>query len=168
MPWISGPRPAISTGSRCLTTVSRYLGAERHQIALPVARRSAGAFDTLAGSIDGDLGVNGSGTLEISPGVGSVAPFTQIAFAPTVSSPYGSTTFVVYFVRGAGPAGMSDQDVGACVLSSTLLGSGRATARLDLGSSGLQPCDPQLWSPKSKDPLAPRLQLAGIPHSGPT
>jgi hypothetical protein len=39
---------------------------------------------------------------------------------------------------------MNSQNAGACVLSSSLLGAGRATSFLDLGASGLQPCWPQL------------------------
>jgi len=65
-----------------LTTVSRFIDEETRQIALPVAQRSAVAFGDLAGSINADLGVNGAGTLNVSLGAGSVAPFTQIAFRP--------------------------------------------------------------------------------------
>jgi hypothetical protein len=68
------------------------------------------------------LVVGGAGTLEVTPGTGSAAPFTQIAFEVTVSSPYASTTFAEWVVRGAGPGGMNSQNAGACVLSSSLLG----------------------------------------------
>jgi hypothetical protein len=148
--------------TQVLTTASRVLHEERSQIALPVAQRNAGAFDDLADSIDADLGVNGAGTLEVTSGTGSAAPFTQIAFEVTVSSPYASTTFAEWVVRGAGRGGMNSQNAGACVLSSSLLGSGRATSFLDLGASGLQPCWPQLWSASSKNPMQPHLARAGI------
>jgi hypothetical protein len=148
-----------------LTTTSRFLDEERRQIALPVAQRNAGAFGDLADSINADLGVNGKGTLRVTTGTGSAATFTQIAFEVTVSSPYASTTFAVWFVRGAGPGGMNSRDAGACVLSSSLLSSGRATSFLNLGASGLQPCWPQLWSASSKSPIQPHLARAGIPQS---
>jgi hypothetical protein len=148
-----------------LTTTSRFLDEERRQIALPVAQRNAGAFGDLADSINADLGVNGEGTLRVTTGTGSAATFTQIAFGVTVSSPYASTTFAVWFVRGAGPGGRNSQDAGACVLSSSLLSSGRATSFLNLGASGLQPCWPQLWSASSRSPIQPHLARAGIPQS---
>lgn len=147
-----------------LTTVSRFLDAEQSQIGLPVAQRNAGALGDLADSIDADLGVNGEGALQVTTGAGSAATFTQIAFEVTVSSPYASATFAVWVVRGGGPGGMNSQNQGACVLSSSLLGSGRATSFLDLGASGLQLCWPQLWSPSSKNPMQPHLARAGIPQ----
>ena len=147
-----------------LTTASRFLDAERSQIALPVAQRNAGALGDLADSINADLGVNGDGTLQVTTGAGSAATFTQIAFEVTVSSPYASTTFAVWLVRGAGPGGMNAQNAGACVLSSSLLGSGRAASFLNLGASGLQPCWPRLWSASSKSPMQPHLSRAGIPQ----
>jgi hypothetical protein len=148
-----------------LTTASRFLDEERGQIALPVAQRNAGALGDLADSIDADLGVNGEGTLQVTTGSGSTATFTQIAFEVTVSSPYASTTFVVWLVRGGGPGGMNSQNAGACVLSSSLVGSERATSFLNLGASGLQPCWPQLWSASSKSPMQPHLAWADIPQS---
>jgi hypothetical protein len=57
-----------------LTTVSRFIDEERDQIALPVAQRNASAFGDLADSINSDLGVNGSGTLQVSLGAGSGIP----------------------------------------------------------------------------------------------
>jgi hypothetical protein len=99
-----------------LTTASRFLDEEGSQIALPVAQRNAGALGDLADSINADLGVNGEGTLQVTTGTGSAATFTQIAFEVTVSSPYASTAFVVWFVRGAG---MNSQNEGSCVLSSS-------------------------------------------------
>jgi hypothetical protein len=149
-----------------LTTVSQFLAEEGRQIALPVARRNVGAFGDLADSIDTDLGVNGSGTLQVTVGTGSVAPFTQIAMSATVTSPYAATTFAVWVVRGAGAGGMADQNVGACVLSSTLLGPGRATTNLPLGASGLAACSRTLWSPGSTDPMLPHLAWAQIPTGG--
>jgi hypothetical protein len=144
----------------------RGMVAVESQVANPAeagAPPSAGAFGDLADSIDADLGVDGSGTLHVSLGTGSAVPFTQIAFTSTVTSPYASTTFVTWLVRGAGSGGMSDQNAGACVLSSTLLGPGRATTRLNLGASGWMPCWRQLWSARSTDPMQPHLALAGIP-----
>ncbi len=147
-----------------LTTAARVIGEEQRQIALPVARRSAAAFSDLADSINNDLGVNGQGTLNVLVGTGSVDTFTQIAFEVTVSSPYASTTFLAWFVRGAGPGGMSSSDIGTCLLSTSLDGPGPATGYLNLGSSGLQPCTRDLWSAHQKTPLAPDLALAGIPQ----
>jgi hypothetical protein len=60
---------------------------------------------------------------------------------------------------------MSAQDAGACLLASTLVGSGRATSYLNLGTSGLQPCVPQLWSAGSGSQMQPDLALAHIPQS---
>jgi hypothetical protein len=147
-----------------LTTASRFLDEERSQIALPAAQRNAGALGDLADSINADLGVNGEGTLQVTTGTGSAATFAQIAFEVTVSSPYASTTFAVWLVRGTGLGGMNSQNAGACVLSSSLLGSGRATSFLNLGASGLQPCWPRLWSASSKSPMQPHLAWAGIPQ----
>ena len=151
--------------TQVLTTAARFLDEERSQIALPVAQRKAGAFGDLADSINADPGVNGEGTLQVTAGTGSAATFTQIAFEVTVSSPYASTTFAVWLVRGAGQGGMNLQNAGACALSSSLLGSGRATSFLNLGASGLQPCWPHLWSANSSGPRQPHLEWAGIPQS---
>ena len=148
-----------------LTTASRLLAAEEAQIALPVAQRSAGSLGDLADAVSADLGVNGAGTLRVTLGSGSSGRFTQIAYEVTVSSPYASTTFAVWVVRGAGPSGMNTRSEGSCLLSSSLLGSGRATSYLDLGSSGLQPCSPELWSARSTNTMQPHLDLAGIPQT---
>jgi hypothetical protein len=145
-----------------LTTASRVLDEEQAQIALPVAQRNAGSFGDLADSINADLGVNGEGTLRVTAGSGSAGTFTQIAYEVTVSSPYASTTFVVWFVRGAGPSGMDTRNEGTCLLSSSLLGSGRATSYLNLGASGLEPCWPQLWSKRSTNPIDPHLNWTSI------
>jgi hypothetical protein len=147
-----------------LTTASRVIGEEQQQIGRPVAQRSAAAFGDLADSINSDLGVNGGGTLDVMVGTGSAATFTQIAFEVTVQSPYASTTFVVWFVRGAGPGGMSSSDIGTCLLSTSLEGPGAASGYLNLGASGLQPCTRDLWSAHQKTPLAPDLALTGIPQ----
>jgi hypothetical protein len=147
-----------------LTTASRVIGEEQRQIALPVGQRSAAAFGDLADSINSDFGVNGEGTLDVMVGTGSAATFTQIAFEVTVSSPYASTTFVVWFVRGAGPGGINSSDIGTCLLSTSLEGPGAATGYLNLGQSGLQPCTRDLWSAHPETPLAPDLALAGIPQ----
>ncbi len=101
----------------------------------------------------------------MTAGTGSAATFTQIAFAVTVSSPYASTTFAVWLVRGAGPGGMNSQNAGACALSGSLLGPGRATSFLSLGAAGLQPCWPRLRSANSPGPGQPHLDWAGIPPS---
>ncbi len=148
-----------------LTTASRIINEEQRQIALPVAQRSAAGFGDLADSINSDLGVNGAGSLRVSIGTGSADTFTQIAFEVNVSSPYASTTFVVWFVRGPGPGGMNSQNVGTCLLSTSLEGAGRATAHLSLGASGLEPCTPYLWSAHPQGPLAPHLSWANIPQS---
>jgi hypothetical protein len=82
-----------------------------------------------------------------------------------VSSPYASTTLAVWDVRDTSHGGVAENQ-GACVLSSTLLGQGRARAALDLGGGEeLQPCSPQWWSAGSARALQPRLGLAGIPRS---
>jgi len=151
--------------TQVLTTASRIINEEQRQIALPVAQRSAAGFGDLADSINSDLGVNGAGSLRVSIGTGSAATFTQIAFEVNVSSPYASTTFVVWFVRGPGTGGMNSQNVGTCLLSTSLEGTGRATAYLSLGASGLEPCTPDLWSAHSQGSLAPHLSSADIPQS---
>jgi hypothetical protein len=148
-----------------LTAASRVLDEEQSQIALPVTARSAARFGALADAINGDLGVNGSGGLTVTVGTGSAAELTQIAFTVTVAAPYGTTTFVAWVVRGAGPAGLGESNVGACVLSSSLLGPGRATGSLNLGTSGLAPCSRGLWS-GSTGPMQPHLARAGIPEPG--
>ena len=116
-----------------------------------------------ADAISADTGVNGSGTLQVTLGAGSTAQPTQIAFSATVDSPYGSTTLAVWYVRSrSGDA--SNQ--GACVLSSTLLGPGRATTQLNLSANEfLAPCPSQFWSAGSAASMQPRLGLAGIPRS---
>jgi hypothetical protein len=98
----------------------------------------------------------------VTLGTGSTAPLTQIAFEVTVSSPYASTTFVLWTVRGPGPHGNAEQNVGSCLMSSTLLGPGRANTGLNFDESGLQPCTPDLWRPSPKSAVKPDLALAGI------
>jgi hypothetical protein len=145
------------------TTLSRFFDQEQAQLSRPVPRRSAAAFGNLADAITADTGVNGSGTLQVTLGAGSTAQPTQIAFAATVDSPYASTTVAVWYVRSrSGDA--SNQ--GACVLSSTLLGPGRATTQLNLSASEfLAPCPSRFWSAGSAASMQPRLGLAGIPRS---
>lgn len=131
--------------TQVLTTEWRFLDEEGSQVAKPVARRDITAFGDLADAITGDGGVNGNGTLEVSPGAGSVAQPTLIDFSVTVASPYASTTVVVWssLVRSQGA---SSSDQGTCVLSSTLLGPGRATADLQLGGGYFEPpCSRRWW-----------------------
>ena len=147
-----------------LTTVSRFTDEEQRQIALPVAQRSASAFGDLASSIGADQGVNGSGTLQVSLGAGSAAQPAQIAFSATVASPYASTTLVVWYISVTSHGGIAENQ-GVCVLGSTLLGRGRATAALGLGGGEqLAPCSPQWWAPGPVTATQPRLALAGIPQ----
>lgn len=147
-----------------LTTEWRFGDEEARQLALPVAQRNASAFDDLASQISADGGVNGSGTLQVSLGAGSTAQRTQIDFAVTVASPYASTTVVVWYVllSGHGSVGI---DQGACALSSTLLGPGRATADLELGGHYfVPPCTNDMWS-SSTGAINPHFGAAGIPQS---
>jgi len=146
-----------------LTTASRLFNEEQRQIALPVAQRSAAAFGDLAESIGADMGVNRSGTLQVSLGAGSAAQPTQIDFAVTVASPYASTTVAVWSILVTGHGGVSS-DAGACVPWSTLLGPGRATTDLQLGGGYfVPPCSPRWWSPGPI--MEPHLGAAGIPQS---
>ena len=147
-----------------LTTEWRFGDEEARQLALPVAQRNASAFDDLASQISADGGVNGSGTLQVSLGAGSTAQPTQIDFAVTVASPYASTTVVVWYVllSGHGSVGI---DQGACALSSTLLGPGRATTDLELGGHYfVPPCTNDMWS-SSTGAINPHFGAAGIPQS---
>jgi hypothetical protein len=148
-----------------LTTVSRFTDEEQRQIALPVAQRSASAFGDLASSIGADQGVNGSGTLQVTLGAGSAAQQAQIAFSATVASPYASATLVVWYISVTSHGGIAENQ-GVCVLGSTLLGRGRATAPLGLGGGEqIAPCSPQWWAPGPVTATQPRLRLAGIPQS---
>lgn len=148
-----------------LTTLSRFWDEETRQVALPVSQRSATAFGDLANSISGDQGVNGSGSLTVTLGVGSAAPPHQVAFAVTVASRYASTTIATWYVFFNGHGGSAINE-GACVLSSTLLPPGRATAQLNLGGGTyVGPCSAQLWSPGPVTAMQPRLGLAGIDES---
>ena len=146
-----------------LTTEWRFLDEEARQLALPVAQRSASAFDDLANQISGDGGVNGNGTLQVSLGAGSTAP-TQIDFAVTVASPYASTTVVVWYVLVSGHGSVGTNE-GGCALSSTLLGPGRASTDLELGGhSFVPPCTNDMWS-SSTGAINPHFGAAGIPQS---
>lgn len=151
--------------TQVLTTVSRFIDEEGRQIALPPSQRSAAAFGDLTDSINSDQGVNGSGTLQVSLGAGSAAPSTQIAFSATVASPYASSTIAVWYIQVPSHGGLAEND-GACVLGSTLLGSGRATNSLNLGGGEtVQPCAPGWWSSGPANARQPDLGLAGIPKS---
>lgn len=146
--------------TQVLTTEVRFFAAENHQVALAGQRRSLLALSDLADSITGDQGVNGSGTLNVSTGAGA-ALSAQIVQDVTIASPYASTTLVTYSIKV--PAGTSP-DEGACVLSSTLLGQGRASRDLQLGGGYFVPSCPLRWwsSHSSSDP---HLGQAGIPRS---
>jgi len=144
-----------------LTTFWRISDEEHRQLALPPAQRTAAVFLDVLDSINQDTGTNGQGTLEVTLDSGSVAPPHQAAFAVTVSSPYASTTVAVWSVIYPGSS-----DDGGCVLSSTLLGSGRATTNLDLGGNqSVAPCLPSLWR-GAITPTNPNLGVAGIDQSG--
>jgi len=148
-----------------LTTLSRFMDAERGLVAMPVAQRGGSALFDLADAISADQGVNGSGTLRVSLDSGSAAQAAQAAYSVTVASPYASTTAAVWYISVSGNGEVAENS-GACVLWSTLLGPGRATSFLNLrGGEGLQPCSPQWWSPGPMDATQPRLGLAGIPQS---
>lgn len=144
-----------------LTTMWRIGDEENRQLALPPAQRSAVAFGDILDGINQDTGVNGQSTLQVSMGSGSIATPHQAAFSVIVSSPYGSTTVAVWSVIYPGSS-----DEGACVLSSTLLGPGRATANLDLGGNEfVSSCLPSLWR-GAITPTNPNLGVAGIDPSG--
>ena len=146
-----------------LTTESRFLDEERSQVALPVARRDISAFEDLAGWISRDGGVNGDGTLQVTLGAGSAAQPTQIDLSVTVASPYASTTVAIWSILVFSQTGVGS-DEGACVLSSTLLGPGRATTGLQLGGGYyVQACSPSWWSAGSV--MDPHLGAAGISQS---
>jgi hypothetical protein len=151
--------------TQLLTTFWRILDEEHRQLALPPGQRSAVAVGDVADGIGSDTGVNGQGTLQVSLGSGSAAPPHQAAFAVTVSSPYGSTTIAVWSIL-VSTTTTTGTDDGACVLSSTLLGSGRTTANLDLGGGEfVQACPPSWW----QGPITiehPNLGVAGIRQSG--
>jgi hypothetical protein len=146
------------------TTIWRVLGAEGQLIAEPAAKRDASGLDDLADSISSDPGVDGSGTLTVRMGAGSAAQPDQVIFTVTVSSPYGATAFAVWYLT---PQGRASSEEGACVLSSTLLGTGRATRDLQFGGGLFEPpCPSKYWS-ASADPGQPRFDLAGISHQPP-
>ncbi len=151
--------------TQALTTISRFLGAERQLIAVPAGQRNASVFGDLADSITADPGVNGSGTLKVSAGAGSAGQQEQVIVTVTVASAHGTTAFAVWYLTPQGPA---SSDAGACVLWSTLLGSGRATANLNLGGSDVEPpCPSRYWSSGATDPTQPHFGLAGIKQSAP-
>ena len=148
--------------NQVLTTESRILAEESRQVVLPGPQHSQTKLDDLANSVTADPGVNGSGTLTVSTGTGA-ALSKQIVLDISIDSPYASTTLVTYAIsipgQGSSPA------EGACVLSSTLLGPGRATRDLTLDASYFVPSCPRQWW-TSKSASDPHLGQAGIP--GPT
>jgi hypothetical protein len=152
--------------TQVLTTISRFLGAERQLIAVPATQRDASVLDWLADSITADPGVNGPGTLTVSVGAGSAAQPGQVIFTVTVASAHGTSAFAVWYLAPQGP---SSSDAGACVLWSSLEGSGRATADLNLGGSYFEPpCQAQWWSSSSaSNPAQPHFGVAGISQSAP-
>jgi hypothetical protein len=144
-----------------VTTLWRLGQEEQRQLALPAAQRSTAAVGDIVDGINQDTGINGQGTLQVTLGSGSVAPPHQAAFSVTVSSPYGSTTVAEWFVLYPGST-----DTGACVLSSTLVGSGRATTDLELGGGEfVQVCLPSWWRGPIT-PNHPNLGMANIDESG--
>lgn len=151
--------------TQVLTTLSRFLGEERQLIAVPAAERNASVFSDLADSITADPGVNGSGMLTVSAGAGSAGQQEQVIFTVTVASPHGTSAFAVWYLTPQGP---SSSDAGACVLWSTLLGPGRATASLNLSGSYFEPpCPSRYWTSGSTDPTQPHFGPAGIHQSVP-
>jgi hypothetical protein len=151
--------------AQVLSTLTRFLDAEHQLLGQPAAHRDASVLGDLADSITGDTGINGAGTLSVDVGTGSAAQPHQAIFTVTVGSPHGTTAFAVWFLEPQGP---STSEEGACVLSSTLLGSGRATRDLVLGGGSAVegPCPATFWS-ASSDPAQPRFDLAGIPRQPP-
>ncbi len=151
--------------SQVLTTVFHFLNEESGQLRLPVSHRSAQAFGNLAAAISSDPGVNGQGNLNVSLGSGSVGQPIQIIFSATITSAYASTTVAVWSIY-VSKSGGSSSDSGSCVLSSTLLGPGRARSDLNLGGHEfLSPCANSLWSRGPVTATQPRFALAGIPRS---
>src|SRR6185437_9498679 len=133
-----------------------FYNAENSKIELPAQQRGYIALSDLADSITGDPGVNGGGTLTVTTGTGA-AMATQTVLDVTISSPYASTTLVTYSIQV--PRNTSP-NAGACVLSSTLLGQGRATRDLQLGGGYVVPaCPLQWWSSHSASD--PHLGQAG-------
>lgn len=147
--------------TQLVTTFWRILDEEHRQLGLPPAQRSAVGLGDVLDGINQDTGVNGQGTLQVTMVSGSVALPHEAAVSVAVSSPYGSTTVAVWSVLY--PGGSDD---GACVLSSTLLGPGRAKANLDLGGNEyVAACLPSLWRGPIT-PTNPNLGLAGIEQGG--
>jgi hypothetical protein len=150
--------------AQVLTTLTRFLDEERQLSTVPAASRDTSALGGLADSITADPGVNGSGTLTVSAGAGSAAQQDQIIVTVTVASPHGTTAFAVWYLTPQGP---SSSDEGACVLWSTLLGSGRAAASLNLGGSYAEPPCPSRWWSPSSSATQPDFARAGISQSAP-
>jgi hypothetical protein len=147
-------------GTQVNTTVGRILNEEDSQLRLKVVRRSAAAFGELTGRINRDRVLNPTGRLTVSLGNGSVSQPIQIAYSVTIASPYGATTAVVWTIYTG-----NTYDAGACVLTSTLLGHGRAKGDLNTARNMfLPPCANSFWSPGPVTVTHPSFTVAGIPR----
>ena len=167
-------RAAITAYRVQVDSALSQLGTEAdRQLARPAAQRSLSAIDDLADSISQDAGLrdpglSGSGLSELDPltvalGSGSIVPAGQVAFEVTITTPYAESTIVVWDIRTSSRAA-SVSNQGACVLTSSLLGPGRARTDLDLGGHYfVQRCQDRWWSPGPVDGTQPRLSLANIP-----
>jgi len=86
--------------------------------------------------------------------------------AVNITSPHADTTVVIWDLQ-VGDVPGAGVNQGVCVLSSTLLGSGRATRNLDLGGGQfIAACPASYWSPGPLDGKQPRFALAGIHQAG--
>jgi hypothetical protein len=170
-------RAAITAYRVQVNSTLSQLGTEAdRQLARPASQRSLSAIDDLADSISQDAGLrdpglSGSGLSELDPlivalGSGSIVPAGQIAFEVTITTPYAESTIVVWDIRFSNQSEGSVSNQGACVLTSSLLGPGRARTDLNLGGNYfVQPCLDQWWSPGPIDGKQPRLSLANIPET---
>jgi len=170
-------RAAITAYRVQVNSTLSQLGTEAdRQLARPASQRSLSAISDLADSISQDAGLrdpglSGSGPSELDPlnvalGSGSSVPAGQIAFEVTITTPYAESTIVVWDIRVTSQSQGSVSNQGACVLTSSLLGPGRARTDLDLGGHYfVQPCLDQWWSPGPVDGKQPRLSLANIPET---
>lgn len=157
------------------STLSQLFTEADRQLARPASQRSLSAIDDLADSISQDAGLrdpglSGSGLSEVDPlnvslGSGSIVPAGQIAFEVTITTPYAESTIVVWDIRFTNQSEGSVSNQGACALTSSLLGPGRARTNLELGGNYyVQPCLDQWWRPGPIDGKQPRLSLANIPE----
>jgi hypothetical protein len=147
-------------GAQVNTTLRRVSDEEFSQLHMKVANRSASAFRDLTASINRDPVLNPRGTLRVSVVAGSVVQPIQAVFSVKVASPYATTTAVVWSIYTG-----NTTDGGACVLSSNLLGPGRARSQLNLAHNMfLPPCQSSLWAPGPVTATKVRFGLAGIPR----